>query len=98
LQFKYRKESEDLIYICSVPCGDKLRKHIKHGNHVDNEVAERIFDRTIEKKENRECHTSVEGIDVICYDELYDNSGKFKNPYYLIEPPIIVIDFERYFK
>jgi len=98
LQFKYKIKGGNDTYICFVPCGDELRKHIKHGNHVDRRVAEEIFDRTIKEREMGQCHTSVEDFVELRYDELYDNSGKFKNPCYLIEPTIIVIDFERLFK
>ena len=99
-------------YILCIPFEADWGKHIKHGNRLDLQFGRTLFDQAIQEKENvfdgmtinqmnSRRHESLEGTyydDHLSRDDFFDNRGKFSNPFSLIKPPTIVIDFERAFK
>lgn len=105
IQFEYEKKGVHIDlghYIFCIPFKPEWGKHIQHGNRLDPHFGRTLFDQAIEEKENVcgvSYHKSVEGFDYCpSRDDFFDNSGKFSNPFYLINLPTIVIDFERTFK
>lgn len=113
IQFEYEKNEnhindlDDLRghYILGIPFKAEWGKHIQHENRLEPQFGVTLFDQAIEEKENAcglwgiSYHKSVEGFDY-CPSryESFDGNGDWKNPFHLVKPPTIVIDFERAFK
>ena len=109
IQFEYEKNGDHINlghYILCIPFKSEWGKHIQHRDRLDPQFGRTLFDQEIEEKENTcrlwgiiSYHKSVEGFDC-CPSryESFDGNGDWKNPFHLVKPPTIVIDFERAFK